>query len=82
MGIEDNATKAIIVVVYLLMSLSYYGITDPQMRNELAEKKARSKLHWLTQQGTVQEYVKDFTELMLKISNLSEKEAFYWFDDG
>ncbi|MBA0786580.1 hypothetical protein Gotri_024989 [Gossypium trilobum] len=73
MGIEDNATKVNIVVVYLLMSLSYCGITDPQMRNEL---------HWLTQQGTVQEYVKDFNELMLQISNLSEKEAFYWFDDG
>ncbi|MBA0786581.1 hypothetical protein Gotri_024990 [Gossypium trilobum] len=42
----------------------------------------RNELYWLTQQGTVQEYVKDFNELMLQISNLSEKEAFYWFENG
>ncbi|MBA0609389.1 hypothetical protein Godav_021448, partial [Gossypium davidsonii] len=34
------------------------------------------------QQGTVLEYVQAFSELMLQISDLSEKEAFYWFKDG
>ncbi|MBA0746116.1 hypothetical protein Gogos_008659 [Gossypium gossypioides] len=32
--------------------------------------------------GIVQEYVKDFSELMLQISDLSVKEIFYWFKDG
>ncbi|MBA0735701.1 hypothetical protein Gogos_019522, partial [Gossypium gossypioides] len=46
-----------------------------------AEKEARAKLFRLTQQGTVREYVRAFSELILQISDLSEKEAFYWFED-
>ncbi|MBA0670774.1 hypothetical protein Goklo_029789, partial [Gossypium klotzschianum] len=38
--------------------------------------------HRLTQQGTVRKCVQAFSELMLQISDLSEKEAFYWFEDG
>ncbi|KAG8488057.1 hypothetical protein CXB51_018328 [Gossypium anomalum] len=57
-----------------------------ELRNQFypqyAEKEARAKLHRLTQQGTVREYVWAFSELMLQISDLSEKEAFYWFEDG
>ncbi|MBA0753963.1 hypothetical protein Gogos_021890 [Gossypium gossypioides] len=40
------------------------------------EDKARAKLRRLTQRGTISEYVREFSELMLQISNLSEKEAF------
>ncbi|KAK8346069.1 hypothetical protein V6Z12_A07G190200 [Gossypium hirsutum] len=47
-----------------------------------AEKEARAKLRRLTQQGTVRDYVREFSELMLQISDLNEKEAFYWFEDG
>ncbi|KAK5785550.1 hypothetical protein PVK06_040146 [Gossypium arboreum] len=47
-----------------------------------AENKARAKLRRLTQQGTFRDYVREFSELMLQISDLNEKEAFYWFEDG
>ncbi|MBA0614931.1 hypothetical protein Godav_015145 [Gossypium davidsonii] len=53
-----------------------------QFYPQYAEKEAQAKLHRLTQQGTVREYVRAFSELMLQISNLSEKEVFYWFEDG
>ncbi|MBA0608048.1 hypothetical protein Godav_020298 [Gossypium davidsonii] len=33
------------------------------------------------QKGTVREHIRACRELMLQISNLSDKEAFYWFED-
>ncbi|KAG8480984.1 hypothetical protein CXB51_025672 [Gossypium anomalum] len=53
-----------------------------QFYPQYAEKEARAKLRHLTQQGTIREYVLPFSELMLQITDLSEKEAFYWFEDG
>ncbi|KAL1074424.1 hypothetical protein V6Z11_D11G288400 [Gossypium hirsutum] len=53
-----------------------------QFYPEYAEDEARAKLHQLTQRGTVREYVREFSELMLQISDLSEKEAFFSFTDG
>ncbi|KAG8478979.1 hypothetical protein CXB51_028879 [Gossypium anomalum] len=53
-----------------------------QFYPQYTEKEARAKLRRLTQEGTVREYVRVFSELMLQISDLSEKEAFYWFEDG
>ena len=40
------------------------------------------KLQRLTQQGTIREYVREFSELMLQISDLGEKESFFSFMDG
>ncbi|KAK8284419.1 hypothetical protein V6Z12_D08G158900 [Gossypium hirsutum] len=53
-----------------------------QFYPEYAEDEARAKLHRLTQQGTVREYVQEFSELMLQISDMGEKEAFFSFMDG
>ncbi|MBA0671583.1 hypothetical protein Goklo_024438, partial [Gossypium klotzschianum] len=53
-----------------------------QFYPQFTEKEARAKLRRLTQQGTIREYVRAFSELMLQISDLSEKESFYWFEDG
>ncbi|MBA0755863.1 hypothetical protein Gogos_020095 [Gossypium gossypioides] len=47
-----------------------------------AENEARAKLRRLTQRGPVREYVREFSELMLQISDLSGKEAFFSFTDG
>ncbi|MFQ6638294.1 hypothetical protein Gotur_015676, partial [Gossypium turneri] len=49
---------------------------------EYAENKARAKVWQLTQRGTVRQYVREFSELMLQISDLSEKETFFSFKDG
>ncbi|MFQ6637233.1 hypothetical protein Gotur_013189 [Gossypium turneri] len=53
-----------------------------QFYPEYAEDEARAKLRWLTQRGIVREYVREFSELMLQISDLSKKEAFFSFTDG
>ncbi|XP_048231260.1 uncharacterized protein LOC125370291 [Ricinus communis] len=48
-----------------------------------AEKEARSKLRRLQHRdGHIREYVKEFSELMLEIPDLGEKEAFHAFIDG
>ncbi|MBA0756334.1 hypothetical protein Gogos_005457 [Gossypium gossypioides] len=47
-----------------------------------AEDEARAKLRCLKQRGTVREYVREFSELMLQISDLNENEAFFSFTDG
>eukprot|EP00257_Ricinus_communis_P019332 XP_015578290.1 uncharacterized protein LOC107261709 [Ricinus communis] len=48
-----------------------------------AEKEARSKLQRLQHRdGHIREYVKEFSELMLEIPDLGEKEAFHAFIDG
>ncbi|KAK8292025.1 hypothetical protein V6Z12_D06G095200 [Gossypium hirsutum] len=44
---------------------------------QYTEKEARAELYRLTQQGTVREYVRAFSELILQISDLSGKEDFY-----
>ncbi|XP_048235888.1 uncharacterized protein LOC125371304 [Ricinus communis] len=47
-----------------------------------AEKEARSKLRRLQHRdGYIREYVKEFSELMLAIPDLGEKEAFHAFID-
>ncbi|MFQ6636426.1 hypothetical protein Gotur_014159 [Gossypium turneri] len=53
-----------------------------QFYPEYAEDKAQAKLRRLMQPGRVREYVQEFSELMLRISDLSEKEAFFLFTDG
>lgn len=43
--------------------------------------EARKKLRELKQQGTIHEYVKEFTTLMLQIPNLSEEDLLFYFMD-
>ncbi|MBA0816469.1 hypothetical protein Gohar_001131, partial [Gossypium harknessii] len=52
------------------------SIEDDATKNEV-----RAKLRWLTQRGTVREYVQEFGELMLLTSDLSGNEAFFSFTD-
>ncbi|XP_040942311.1 uncharacterized protein [Gossypium hirsutum] len=60
------------------------GITEDVTKfyPEYAEDEARARLRRLAQQGTVREYVQEFSELMLQISDMGEKEAFFSFMDG
>ncbi|XP_016684229.2 uncharacterized protein [Gossypium hirsutum] len=60
----------------------FQGELKKQFYPQYAEKEARAKLRRLTQQSTVRDYVREFSELMLQISYLNEKESFYWFEDG
>ncbi|KAL4383420.1 hypothetical protein GQ457_15G020230 [Hibiscus cannabinus] len=47
-----------------------------------AERDARVRMRHIKQEGSIREYVKKFTELMLEIPDLSEEDAFINFTDG
>uniref|UniRef100_A0A251STY2 Putative retrotransposon gag domain-containing protein n=1 Tax=Helianthus annuus TaxID=4232 RepID=A0A251STY2_HELAN len=47
-----------------------------------AEHEARSKLRKLKHTGTLKDYVKEFTTLVLEIPDLSEKDSLFYFLDG
>ncbi|KAF7807831.1 Transposon Ty3-I Gag-Pol polyprotein [Senna tora] len=47
-----------------------------------AEEEARAKLRRLQHKGTIRDYVKDFTEVLLQIPDYPDKEAFFAFVDG
>ncbi|KAF7821490.1 Transposon Ty3-I Gag-Pol polyprotein [Senna tora] len=46
------------------------------------EEEARAKLRRLQHKGTIRDYVKDFTEVLLEIPDYPDKEAFFAFVDG
>ncbi|MFQ6656870.1 hypothetical protein Gotur_026789, partial [Gossypium turneri] len=60
------------------------GIVDDAVKfyPEFVEEEARAKLQGITQRGTVGEYVREFKELMLQVSDVTEKEALLAFQNG
>ncbi|MBA0824708.1 hypothetical protein Goarm_021355, partial [Gossypium armourianum] len=52
-----------------------------QFYPKFVEEKARAKLRWLTQRGTVGEYVRELKELMLQVSDVGKKEALLTFQN-
>lgn len=40
------------------------------------------RLHWLKQKGSVRDYINDFTTLMLEITDMSDKDSLFYFQDG
>ncbi|MBA0667561.1 hypothetical protein Goklo_000629 [Gossypium klotzschianum] len=46
---------------------------------EFTEEEARAKLKGITQRGTLGEYVREFKELMLQVSDVTKKEALLAF---
>ena len=53
-----------------------------QFYPENSEHEAHAKLRWLSHKNTIREYVKEFSELMLEILDMSDKEALLTFVDG
>ncbi|KAG8500951.1 hypothetical protein CXB51_002950 [Gossypium anomalum] len=53
-----------------------------QFYPEFAEEEALAKLQGITQQGTMGEYVREFKELMLQVSDVTEREAMLAFQEG
>ena len=47
-----------------------------------AKKEARAHLHRLKQTGSIRDYINDFTTLMLEISDMSNKDSLFYFQDG
>ncbi|MBA0651259.1 hypothetical protein Goklo_018608, partial [Gossypium klotzschianum] len=50
--------------------------------DDAVKEEARAKLQGITQRGTVGEYVREFKELMLQVSKVTEKEALLAFQNG
>ena len=61
---------------------SSWGELRQQFKSEYAEDEARGKLRWLTQRGRVRDYCREFSELLLMIPDMSEREALFSFMDG
>ena len=53
-----------------------------QFYPENAKHEAKSRLRKLTHSGTIREYVKEFTTLVLEIPDLSEQDSLFYFLDG
>ena len=53
-----------------------------QFYPENAEDEARGRLRRLKQTGTIRDYVKDFTSLVLEIPDMSDKDSLFYFMDG
>ena len=47
-----------------------------------AEKEAWARLRQLKQTGGVRDYINDFTTLILEISDMSDKDSLFYFQDG
>ncbi|MFQ6670791.1 hypothetical protein Gotur_035563 [Gossypium turneri] len=60
------------------------GIVDDAVKfyPEFTEEEARTKLQGITQRGTVGEYVREFKELMLQVSDVTEEEALLAFQNS
>ena len=53
-----------------------------QFYPENVEDEARARLRRLKQSGSVRDYVKEFTTLVLEIPDLSNKDSLFYFIDG
>ncbi|KAL4388985.1 hypothetical protein GQ457_09G028100 [Hibiscus cannabinus] len=53
-----------------------------QFYPENAEDEARARLRRLKQSGSIRDYIKDFTNLVLEIPDLSDKDSLFYFMDG
>nr|GEZ59824.1 putative retrotransposon Gag domain, aspartic peptidase domain protein [Tanacetum cinerariifolium] len=52
------------------------------IERENAKNEAKSRLCKLKQSGTIREYVKEFTTLVLEIPKLSDQDSLFYFLDG
>ncbi|MBA0858513.1 hypothetical protein Goshw_027456, partial [Gossypium schwendimanii] len=53
-----------------------------QFYPKFSKEEARAKLQGITKRGTVVEYVREFKELMLQVSEVTEKEVLFAFQKG
>ncbi|KAA3471014.1 reverse transcriptase [Gossypium australe] len=91
-GIMDDAAKVNTVVIYFIdVALLWWHRKSTDVRYEEFQREFKTqfypeytkdeaweKLHWLTQQGTAREYLWEFSELMLQILDMGEKETFFF----
>ncbi|MBA0671342.1 hypothetical protein Goklo_029699, partial [Gossypium klotzschianum] len=65
---------------FLWRMKNYFRAKD--IVDDAIKKEARAKLQGITHQGTVGEYVREFKELMLQVSEVTEEEALLTFQNG
>ncbi|KAI3454911.1 hypothetical protein Pfo_011574 [Paulownia fortunei] len=90
LNLTDEASRVITATLYLTILLFYGSClfqTWEDFKKELKRHlylenifyEAHKKLQELKQQGTIREYVKNFTTIMLQIPNLSEEDLLFHF---
>ena len=57
-------------------------MANEQFYLENAAEEARRHLRRLRQEGSVRDYVKDFTNLVLEIPKMSDRDSLYYFMDN
>ncbi|XP_050387928.1 uncharacterized protein LOC126804551 [Argentina anserina] len=60
----------------------YFGALKKQFYPENAEDEARARLRRLKHTGPISDYIREFTNLVLEIPDLSDKNALFNFMDG
>ncbi|KAI5675744.1 hypothetical protein M9H77_06694 [Catharanthus roseus] len=60
----------------------FKGELKRQFCPENAEEEAHGRLRRLKHLGSIRDYVKDFTNLVLEIPNMSDKDSLFFFMDG
>ncbi|GJU48746.1 putative retrotransposon gag domain, aspartic peptidase domain protein [Tanacetum coccineum] len=74
-NVVDDASK-------IKMATRYLKDTAKQFYPENTKNKVKSRLRKLKQSGTIREYVKEFTTLVLEIPELSDQDSLFYFLDG
>ncbi|XP_028794242.1 uncharacterized protein LOC114749870 [Neltuma alba] len=62
--------------------VEFKGELKKQFYPSNVEEEARGRLRRLQHKGSIREYVKEFTEVLLEIPDYPDKEAFFAFMDG
>ncbi|GJR16149.1 putative retrotransposon gag domain, aspartic peptidase domain protein [Tanacetum coccineum] len=83
-NVVDDASKIKMATRYLKDTAALWWRPDfkKQFYPENAKNKVKSRLRKLKQSGTIREYVKEFTTLVLEIPELSDQDSLFYFLDG
>lgn len=71
--------KGICAIIHRLSSNNNFESTFALSNTE---KEASMCLHWLKQKGSIRDYINDFTTLILEITDMSDKDSLFYFQDG
>ncbi|XP_057994453.1 uncharacterized protein LOC131174696 [Hevea brasiliensis] len=78
--VDEDAHKVDHAPLYLAESAMVWW--QRRMADMEKADEARAKLRRLTQNGTLREYVKEFSEVLLEIPDYPDQEALFSFKDG
>ncbi|GKD23036.1 putative retrotransposon gag domain, aspartic peptidase domain protein [Tanacetum coccineum] len=82
-NVVNDASKIKMVTRYLKDTATlWWRCQYGDIERENAKNEAKSRLRKLKQSGTIREYIKDFTTLVLEIPELSDQDSLFYSLDG